>query len=166
MLGFLKYLSLQMEHPPFHFHDWKQEYDLVDIVLLCGMDHIIITYLYNLNFKVCKTYLVANCVGGTPSILVMPPNILPNYSYHNHSWGVALVTWVFFGSTSYFFSSCSNWHALASNSVAHHLKNSQLIVLQSPFSLLPWKLFNCIQNISFHKCLGGLRIVHWSTTYL
>jgi hypothetical protein len=85
MLGFLEYLSLQMEHPPFHFHDWKEEYDLVGIVLLCGMDHIIITHLYNLNFKVCKTYFIANCVGGTPSILVMPPNILPNCSYHNHS---------------------------------------------------------------------------------
>ncbi len=74
-----------MEHPPFHFHDWKQEYDPVDIVLLYGMDHIIITHLYNLNFKECKTYFIANCVGGTPSILAMPPNILPYHSYHNHS---------------------------------------------------------------------------------
>lgn len=84
MLGFLEYLSLQMEHPPFHFHDWKQEYDLVDILLLCGMDHIIILTSIIWTSK-CVTYLGANCVGGTPLILVMPPNILPNHLYHNHS---------------------------------------------------------------------------------
>jgi hypothetical protein len=111
--------------------------------------HIIAMYLYNLNFKMWRSYLVS-IVLGTSLILTMLLKVRLNLLYHRQLEECVLVTWVLF------------FWILYLSFILFHLSHTYILIVLLVFFLERLSIVFII--LFFHKLLEKTKIMHGSST--